>query len=52
MSFDSVLKTIANSFNQAFLEALGKAFNTHEEGKPASFFKEDIRMSDIIRIRG
>jgi hypothetical protein len=45
---DTVLNLIVSSFNNKFLIAIGKKFGTFEEGKHASYFEENITMSDLF----
>jgi len=51
MKFDSIFKGVGSSFNQGFLESLGKAYGTYTEWEPATNFRDNIRVSDIIRLK-
>lgn len=48
----SILQWVTDTYNFAFLEAIGKAFGTYEEKTHPSYFQENIRVSDIKRIAG
>jgi len=51
MKFDSIFKGVGSSFNQGFLESLGKAYGIYTEWEPATNFRDNIRVSDIIRLK-
>jgi len=48
---NGIITWLVASFNQNFNIAVGKAFWTYEEWKYPEFFPENIRMSDILRLK-
>ena len=47
---DIIFKTVISSIDEPYYEAVGKAFWTYVEGRPSKDFRDNIRMSDIIRL--
>lgn len=48
---DIIFKTVISSIDEPYYEAIGKAFWTYVEGRPSKDFRDNIRMSDIIRVK-
>ena len=48
---DSMWTMLIWSYNEAFAIAIGKAFWTYKEGIHSDYFMENIKMSDISRIK-
>ena len=49
--FKTILDLVTKSYNWLFNEAIGKAFGTYQEKKAPEYFFEDIRVSDMKRVK-
>lgn len=49
--FKNILDLVTKSYNWLFNESIGKAFGTYKEWKAPEYFFEDIRVSDMKRVK-
>lgn len=51
VDLEPILDGITASYNDAFLQAVGKAFGTYDEDKNPLVFQQNISLADINRVR-